>query len=108
VKFAHELLGYPSAQQLMLITAVAGLAQNFSAVRSLITSGIQKGHMKMHLLNILNQLEATDMEKAVIVEYFKDKVVSHSAAVEVFTKIRGGWQPTHGDDNGNFGTLAAK
>ena len=89
VKFAHELLGYPNASDLMEIVAVAGLAQNFSAVRSLITSGIQKGHMKMHLLNILNQLEATDKEKSEIVEYFKDKVVSFSAAVEIFCKIRG-------------------
>lgn len=89
VRFAHELLGYPSANELMQITAVAGLAQNFSAVRSLITSGIQKGHMKMHLLNILNQLEATDAEKEEIVSYFKDKVVSHSAAVEAFMRVRG-------------------
>lgn len=89
VKFAHELLGYPNASALMEIVAVAGLAQNFSAVRSLITSGIQKGHMKMHLLNILNQLEATDEEKIEIVNYFKDKVVSFSNAVEIFCKIRG-------------------
>jgi hydroxymethylglutaryl-CoA reductase len=89
VKFAHELLGYPNASGLMEIVAVAGLAQNFSAVRSLITSGIQKGHMKMHLLNILNQLEATDEEKIEIVNYFKDKVVSFSNAVEIFCKIRG-------------------
>ncbi len=89
VKFAHELLGNPSAEVLMQIAAVAGLAQNFSAVRSLITSGIQKGHMKMHLLNILNQLEATESEKSEIVAYFKDKVVSFSAAVEVFSKLRG-------------------
>lgn len=89
VKFAHELLGNPSASDLMRIVAVAGLAQNFSAVRSLITSGIQKGHMKMHLLNILNQLEATEEEKKEIVEYFKDKVVSFSAAVEIFSKVRG-------------------
>jgi hydroxymethylglutaryl-CoA reductase len=88
VRFAHELLGYPSANALMQITAVAGLAQNFSAVRSLITSGIQKGHMKMHLLNILNQLEANDAEKEEIVAYFKDKVVSHSAAVEAFMRVR--------------------
>ena len=89
VRFAHELLGYPSASELMEITAVAGLAQNFSAVRSLITSGIQKGHMKMHLLNILNQLEATDLEKEKVVAHFKDKVVSHSAAVEAFLRVRG-------------------
>lgn len=89
VKFAHEILGSPNAEQLMQVVAVAGLAQNFSAVRSLITSGIQKGHMKMHLLNILNQLEATDEEKKQIVEYFKDKVVSFSATVEIFSKMRG-------------------
>jgi hydroxymethylglutaryl-CoA reductase len=88
VKFAHEMLGNPNAQELMMITAAAGLAQNFSAIRSLITTGIQKGHMKMHLLNILNQLEANDAEKEEIVAYFKDKVVSHSAAVEAFVRVR--------------------
>lgn len=89
VKFAHEILGNPNADELMEVIAVAGLAQNFSAIRSLVTTGIQKGHMKMHLLNILNQLEATSEEKKEIVAYFKDKIVSHSAAVEIFEKVRG-------------------
>jgi hydroxymethylglutaryl-CoA reductase len=89
VKFALKMLGNPNAQTLMRIAAVVGLSQNFSALRSLVTSGIQKGHMKMHLLNILNQLEATEAEKVEIVHYFKDKIVSHSAAVEIFCKIRG-------------------
>jgi hydroxymethylglutaryl-CoA reductase len=89
VKFAHELMGNPDAKELMQITAVTGLAQNFSALRSLVTTGIQKGHMKMHLLNILNQLEATEEEKATIVDYFKDHIVSHSAAVAQFCKLRG-------------------
>jgi hydroxymethylglutaryl-CoA reductase len=89
VKFAYRLLGNPNAQQLMKIAAVVGLAQNFSALRSLVTSGIQKGHMKMHLLNILNQLEATEDEKKQIVEHFKDHVVSYSAAVDIFCKMRG-------------------
>ena len=93
VKFAHEMLGSPNAKELMRIVATAGLAQNFSALRSLITSGIQKGHMKMHLLNILNQLEATDEEKEQLVEYFKDKVVSFSAAVKAFCDLRGIEQP---------------
>jgi hydroxymethylglutaryl-CoA reductase len=84
-----KLLGNPNASELMKVAAVVGLAQNFSALRSLVTSGIQKGHMKMHLLNILNQLEATDPEKAHIVEYFKDKIVSYSSTVEIFCKIRG-------------------
>ncbi len=89
VKFAYKMLGNPGASELMRITAVVGLAQNFSALRSLVTSGIQKGHMKMHLLNILNQLEATEEEKVKIVDYFKDNVVSYSATVEIFCKIRG-------------------
>lgn len=93
VKFAHEMLGNPNAKDLMKIVATAGLAQNFSALRSLITSGIQKGHMKMHLLNILNQLEATDTEKEQLVEHFKNKVVSFSAAVKAFCDLRGIEQP---------------
>jgi hydroxymethylglutaryl-CoA reductase len=89
VKFAYRMLGNPNAQELMRITAVVGLAQNFSALRSLVTSGIQKGHMKMHLLNILNQLEATEEEKVKIVEHFKHNVVSYSAVVNIFKTIRG-------------------
>jgi hydroxymethylglutaryl-CoA reductase len=89
VKFSHKLLGNPNAEELMQIVATVGLAQNFGAVRSLVTTGIQKGHMKMHLLNILNQLEATEEEKATIQQYFEDKVVSHSEVVNQFCKLRG-------------------
>lgn len=90
VKFSNELLGKPGATELMKIIASAGLAQNFSALRSLTTTGIQKGHMKMHLLNILNQLEATEKEKAVIIDYFRHDVPHHNKVVEVFKKVRGG------------------
>ena len=72
-KRSLELLGNPSAQNLMEIIGVTGLAQNFAAVRSLVTTGIQKGHMKMHLINILNQLEASEKEMKEAVLYFKDK-----------------------------------
>lgn len=89
VRFALDLLQQPSASELMGLVASSGLAQNFAALRALTTTGIQKGHMKMHLLNILNQLEATEKEKSVIVEYFKDKIVTHSAAVNKFCEMRG-------------------
>jgi len=79
VKLNLELLGNPSAAQLMEIIAVAGLAQNFGAVKSLTTTGIQKGHMKMHLMNMLNQLEASKSEKEQAVTYFKTHKVSHNA-----------------------------
>ena len=88
VKFSHQLLGNPNAEKLMEIIAAAGLAQNFGALRSLVTTGIQKGHMKMHLLNILNQLEASKEEIEKIKEYFKDKVVEHSAVVNFFNELR--------------------
>lgn len=89
VRFALELLQKPNAAELMSIVASSGLAQNFAALRALTTTGIQKGHMKMHLLNILNQLEATEAEKEEIVAFFKDKIVSHSAAVNKFCELRG-------------------
>jgi len=88
VKLALEILQKPSAKELMQIVAVAGLAQNFAAVRSLVTTGIQEGHMKMHLLNILNQLGATDEEKKTLTHHFKKNAATHSAVVEAFENLR--------------------
>jgi hydroxymethylglutaryl-CoA reductase len=75
-----EMLGNPSAPELMMIAAAVGMANNFGALKSLTTTGIQKGHMKMHLLNILNHFEASDAEKEAAVEYFKTHKVSFNSA----------------------------
>lgn len=88
VKLSLELLHHPTARELMQIVAVAGLAQNFAALRSLTTTGIQEGHMKMHLMNILNQFNATDDEKNKIIEQFKTNTVTHSAVVEAINDLR--------------------
>ncbi|MDO5654978.1 MAG: hydroxymethylglutaryl-CoA reductase, degradative [Flavobacteriaceae bacterium] len=88
VKFSLNLLDNPDAQELMGITAVAGLAQNFAALRSLTTDGIQKGHMKMHLFNILNQLGANQRERDYFTVLFRDKTVTHHAVVEEFMRLR--------------------
>ena len=88
VKLALEMLEKPSAQELMQIVAVAGLAQNFAALRSLTTTGIQDGHMKMHLNNILNQFDATEEERLAVQKHFKHQTVSHSAAVELMKQLR--------------------
>ena len=88
VKLSLEMLEKPSAKELMEVVAVAGLAQNFAALRSLTTTGIQEGHMKMHLNNILNQFQVTDEERVLIKNHFKDTVVSHSAAVDFIEKLR--------------------
>ena len=88
VKLALEMLGKPSAKELMQIIAVAGLAQNFGAIRSLTTTGIQKGHMKMHLMNILNQMGATADEKIKVANFFNGKTVVHSEVVAKFNELR--------------------
>ena len=82
------MLQNPSAKRLMEITAAAGLAQNFAALRALTTKGIQHGHMKMHLHNILNQLGANEEEKVEITVFFEGKTVSHSAVVSKFEELR--------------------
>lgn len=87
-KKSLELLGNPSAKQLMMIAATMGLANNYAAVKSLITNGIQQGHMKMHLANILNQLGTTEKEKSLAIEYFKDKTVSYSEVEKFILKTR--------------------
>lgn len=87
-RFTMELLGDPHAEDLMQIAAVSGLANNFGAIRSLTTKGIQKGHMKMHLLNILNNFGATETEKHAAIEYFRTKKVSFNAVAEFVKDIR--------------------
>ncbi len=78
-KLSLQMLGNPSASELMMLMASVGLAQNFAAVRSLVTTGIQHGHMKMHLTNMLNQLGATPEQASAATIFFADKTVSFNA-----------------------------
>ena len=71
-----EILQNPSAEELMSIAASAGIANNFAAVASLVTTGIQKGHMKLHLSNILTSFDATPQERKQTEAFFADKTVS--------------------------------
>lgn len=88
VKVALGILQNPNAKELMQIMAVTGLAQNFAAVKSLITTGIQEGHMKMHLINILNQLKATPQEKEKAIAHFQNTAISNSAAIVFIDSLR--------------------
>lgn len=87
-KRSLELLENPSSGELMRIIAATGLAQNFSAIRSLITTGIQQGHMKMHLQNILAQLKATKDEELAAIEHFANEIVSFSAVKAYLQSLR--------------------
>jgi len=87
-KQSLEMLDNPTSEELMMITASVGLANNFAAIRSLVTKGIQVGHMKMHLMNILNHFEATEDEKAKAVEYFIGNKVSFNSVSQFINKLR--------------------
>ena len=86
VKLSHKLLGKPNSSSLMEITASAGLAQNFAAIKSLITAGIQKGHMKMHLINLLKKNNATENQIKNAKVFFKEKKIT-SKAVQDFLNL---------------------
>jgi hydroxymethylglutaryl-CoA reductase len=88
VKIALEILQNPSAQELMQIVAATGLAQNFAALRSLTTTGIQDGHMKMHINNILNQFQANITERNKVKMHFENHTITHAAVVEYIEKLR--------------------
>ncbi len=87
-KHSLEMLGKPSAKELMMIVAALGMANNFAAVRSLVTKGIQQGHMKMHLMNILNHFKATEGEKDKAVAYFSSHKVSFAEVGEFIKNLR--------------------
>ena len=82
VKLSLQMLGNPTSLDLMKIICCVGLAQNFAAVKSLVSSGIQKGHMKMHLINLLikNSANKTQIENSK--EYFKDKEINNQSVIE--------------------------
>jgi hydroxymethylglutaryl-CoA reductase len=88
--FSLELLNKPGAAQLMMIASAVGLANNFSALKSLVTSGIQVGHMRMHLFNILNHIGVTAEEKDKAINYFKDKKVSFNNVKQLVASLRKG------------------
>jgi hydroxymethylglutaryl-CoA reductase len=87
-KLSLDMLGRPGAEELMQVIACIGLAQNFGALRSLVTSGIQKGHMKMHLMNILNHLEANAAEVERAKVHFENEVISFKAVREYVASLR--------------------
>lgn len=61
-RIALKVLGVESAEQLARVIAAVGLAQNFSALKALATTGIQKGHMALHAQNIAMMAGAIGVE----------------------------------------------
>lgn len=83
-----QILGNPDSTELMEIMASVGLLQNFAALKTLTTVGIQSGHMKMHLNNILMMVNAKPREILKAEKYFSDKVISVSAVRSFIERVR--------------------
>ena len=72
-QFSHELLMNPSAKELAVIIASIGLAQNFAALKALVTDGIQKGHMNLQVKSLALTAGATEEEIPQIIQLLKEQ-----------------------------------
>jgi hydroxymethylglutaryl-CoA reductase len=78
-----------SAEQLARIIAAVGLAQNFGAMKALVTDGIQKGHMSLHAQNIAVAAGAVGEEVgAVARRLVEEKAINEEAAGRVLAELR--------------------
>ena len=68
VRINHRLLGSPNASELAGIMAAIGLAQNFAALRSLSTDGIQQNHMNLHARSVASSAGVSDEHYETVVE----------------------------------------
>ena len=68
VALSHELLGNPSAKELAQLIVSIGLAQNFAALKALVSTGIQQGHMKLQAKSLALLAGASESEVALLVE----------------------------------------
>lgn len=88
-RWSLDLLKNPSAKELSQIIVAVGLAQNFAALRALITDGIQKGHMALHARNLAMQVGAKKDEIALVVkELRKHQTMNSTLAKEILNNIR--------------------
>lgn len=84
-----RILGNPSATELGCIMACAGLASNLAALRALVTTGIQRGHMKLHAKNLSLAAGARGKEVEVVAtQMVLEKRVSASAAEKILAHLR--------------------
>ena len=89
VQVAHELLGNPDAQTLARIIVSVGLAQNFAALKALVSTGIQHGHMKLQAKSLALLAGATPSEVAPVVQaLLEDRPFNLEKSQAVLEKIR--------------------
>ncbi len=89
VALSHELLGSPSAKELAQIIVSIGLAQNFAALKALVSTGIQQGHMKLQAKSLALLAGASESEVAPLVEQLiADKTFNLETAQRYLENLR--------------------
>ncbi len=89
VALSHELLGNPSAKELAQIIVSIGLAQNFAALKALVSTGIQQGHMKLQAKSLVLLAGASESEVAPLVEQLiADKTFNLETAQRYLENLR--------------------
>lgn len=88
-KFTHAMLGHPDAKTLESIIVTLGLAQNFGAIRALVTDGIQKGHMSLQAKSLAINAGATGDEINKVARALrKEKHMNLQTAKEILEALR--------------------
>lgn len=89
VEVSFDLLKQPTAKELASIIASIGLAQNFAALKALVSTGIQHGHMKLQAKSLALLAGAKDTEIAPLVsQLISEKHFSLKRAQEILENIR--------------------
>ena len=89
VVLSHELLGHPSAKELAQIIVSIGLAQNFAALKALVSTGIQHGHMKLQAKSLALLAGATEAEVPKLLEcLIAEKTFNLEKAQTLLKKFR--------------------
>ena len=90
VKAAFNILGNPNAKTLASIITSVGLAQNFAAIKALVTTGIQHGHMKLQARSLALLAGAKGKEIDIAVEKLLEsgKSINLENVKEILEKIK--------------------
>ncbi|AYY63567.1 hydroxymethylglutaryl-CoA reductase, degradative [Streptococcus sp. FDAARGOS_522] len=88
VQLAHDLLGRPNAKELASIVLSIGLAQNFAALKALVSTGIQAGHMKLQAKSLALLAGAKEEQISEVVKQLLDsKHMNLETAQKIVNKL---------------------
>ena len=87
-RIALKILRVESASELAQVAVAVGLAQNLGALRALATTGILKGHMKLHSRNLAIAAGATGEHIDKVAEIMiKENNVKFARAKEILSSL---------------------